>query len=55
MHILGWVVEERSQSEVERKFGQRLREQGCFVQFLGPYDSLELHIKKEPQGWLSDL
>jgi hypothetical protein len=55
--ILGWVAIERRQSTFERQIGNELmqRQSGCSIIFLGPYHSLVLDHKNEPQGWWRDL
>lgn len=61
--ILGWIVKEQRQSEIERQVGIKFQydQQNEFGEpltsmvYLGPYDSLELHKKKKPQGWWREL
>ena len=61
--FLGWMVKEQQQSEIERQVGIKFQwdQQNEFGEplttlvYLGPYDSLELHKNKKPQGWWRDL
>jgi len=65
--LLGWMAIEQRQSEFERQVGIKFenleqeqvrrnrRWRGSNIVYLGPYDSLELHKSKKPQGWWRDL
>ncbi len=57
--FLSWLGHERSQSKFERQIGEKLREQGCHVEFHGIYDRRfqngGARVLKNQQGWWRDL